>query len=98
MGEKWPTRRATESLREHEAPLFFRRVNVARIIHRLIALIPVVLLPGCGHTPSHLQSRPTWEMFPRASSPPPECPGQYRSVIEDAGGSFFLGCWGQKTD
>lgn len=70
-------------------------------IDRSIALILVTLLVGCGHTPSplhQLPSHPTWEMFPRASSPPAECPGQYRSVIEDSKGDSFLGCWGQKTD
>lgn len=73
-------------------------MSVARIIDPSIALILAILLPGCDHTPRTLPSRPTWEMFPRASSPPPNCPGQYRSVIEDANGDIFLGCWGQKTD
>jgi hypothetical protein len=71
-------------------------MNVARSIDRSIALIPLILLLGCDHAPSHLPSRPTWEMFPRASSPPPNCPGQYRSVIEDSNGAVFLGCWGNK--
>jgi len=71
-------------------------MNVARIIDRSIASILLILLLGCEHTPSHLPSHPTWEMFPRASSPPPSCPGQYRSVIADSNGDFFLGCWGNK--
>jgi hypothetical protein len=78
--------------------IFFVCVRVARIIGCSIAFFLLTLLPGCGHTPPHLASRPTWEMFPRASSPPPNCPGQYRMVIEDANGGFFLGCWGQKSD
>jgi hypothetical protein len=36
-------------------------------------------------------------MFPRASSPPPACPGQYRTTIEDYNGTIFLGCWGTKA-
>jgi hypothetical protein len=71
---------------------------VTRIIGRSIALVLAILALGCKHTPPHLPSRPTWEMFPRASSPPADCPGQYRSVIEDANGDSFLGCWGQKTN
>jgi hypothetical protein len=77
-------------------------MNVVRIIDRSIALILAFQLLGCAHTPSNtrspLQSRPTWEMYPRASSPPPTCPGQYRSVIASADGDLFLGCWGEKTD
>jgi hypothetical protein len=65
-----------------------------------VAMITGALASGCAHTPPsvHLPSRPTWEMFPRASSPPADCPGQYRSVIADSSGDVFLGCWGQKTD
>jgi hypothetical protein len=67
-----------------------------------VAALAGTLLLGCEHTPSkpppNLPSHPTWEMFPRASSPPADCPGQYRSVIEDVNGDAFLGCWGQKTD
>ena len=73
-------------------------MNNARIIDRSIGLLLLTLLLGCQHTPPQLPSRPAWEMFPRASSPPPACPGQYRSVIENASGDFFLGCWGKKTD
>jgi hypothetical protein len=62
-----------------------------------VVLLPLVLLAGCVHAPPpHLPSHPTWEMFPRASSPPANCPGQYRSVIENADGDVFLGCWGEK--
>ena len=60
----------------------------------LMVLLCAVALPGCQHAPPKLPSRPAWEMFPRASSPPPDCPGQYRTVLEDASGSIFLGCWG----
>ena len=80
--------------------MIFGCVSVPRVIDRSIALVFVTLLPGCEHTPpppSSLPSHPAWEMFPRASSPPPKCPGQYRSVIQDANGDIFLGCWGQKT-
>lgn len=69
------------------------------LIDRSIALNLMMLLVACEHTPpaAHsLPSHPTWEMFPRASSPPAECPGQYRSVIEDSKGDLFLGCWGTK--
>jgi len=80
--------------------VIFGCVSVARIIDRSIALVLLSLLTGCAHKPPppNLPSRPAWEMYPRASSPPPICPGQYRSVIQDANGDFFLGCWGKKTD
>jgi hypothetical protein len=72
-----------------------------RILAHSIMLIYAALL-GCQHAPPraapYLPSRPAGEMFPRASSPAPTCPAQYRSVIEDAGGDIFLGCWGQKAD
>ena len=72
------------------------------ILARAIVLIPAMLVLGCQHAPPHtapyLPSRPAGEMFPRASSPPATCPGQYRSVIDDAGGDIFLGCWGHKDD
>lgn len=70
-------------------------------IDRSMALMLMMLLVGCEHTlpaAHYLPSHPTWEMFPRASSPSAECPGQYRSVIQDSNGDLFLGCWGQKTD
>jgi len=75
-----------------------RGMRRPRLVAASAALTTVLL--GCEHTPQppDLPSRPTWEMFPRASSPPAECPGQYRTVIEDAHGDVFLGCWGQKTD
>jgi len=37
-------------------------------------------------------------MFPRASSPPPDCPGQYRMSMESYTGDVFMGCWGHKAD
>jgi hypothetical protein len=77
-------------------------MNLARGVDVSVALLLVTLLPGCAHTapdtPPLLPSHPTWEMFPRASSPPSTCPGQYRSVIQDANGDTFLGCWGQKPE
>jgi hypothetical protein len=60
-----------------------------------------VLLIACQHTAPrgpYLPSHPKEEMFPRASSPPPGCPGQYRISMENYGGAFFMGCWGQKVD
>jgi len=71
------------------------------MIKQSIALILVMLLLACQHAPPappYLPSRPIGEMFPRASSPPPSCPGQYRTVIEDANSDIFLGCWGHKAD
>jgi hypothetical protein len=38
------------------------------------------------------------EMYPRGSSPPSNCPGQYRTTIEDYNGGIFLGCWDSKTN
>jgi hypothetical protein len=59
-----------------------------------MASIGAMLLLACHHAPPYLPSHPISEMFPRASSPPPSCPGQYRSVLERADGDVFLGCWG----
>jgi hypothetical protein len=72
-------------------------MNMALIIARPLCLGVAMLLIGCEHAPPYLPSRPPGEMFPRASSPPPACPGQYRSTIEDFNGSIFLGCWGTKS-
>jgi hypothetical protein len=58
-------------------------------------------LLACEHTsppPPYLPSHPITEMFPRASSPPPSCPGQYRSLMESYAGDLFMGCWGQRAD
>jgi hypothetical protein len=74
------------------------RERRAAIIGRSMASILAMLLLGCQHAPPYLPSRPPGEMFPRASSPPPDCPGQYRAVIEDANGNVFLGCWGHKSE
>lgn len=74
---------------------FPREPNLALVMSLLTPLYPAALT---HLLPSSLPSHPAWEMFPRASTPPPNCPGQYRSVIEDAKGERFLGCWGQKTD
>jgi hypothetical protein len=77
--------------------------NAAAVLYGSIAWLAVILLSACSHAlpapaPSPLPAHPAWEMFPRASSPPPGCPGQYRSVLAQADGDTFLGCWGQKTD
>jgi hypothetical protein len=61
-------------------------------------VLGLMLLVACQDAPPYLQSHPSWEMFPRASSPPPNCPGQYRLTVENFNGDFFLGCWGTKTD
>jgi hypothetical protein len=69
-----------------------------RTIAGSLCLITAMLLIGCQHSQPYLPSRPPGEMFPRASSPPPDCPGQYRTIIEDVNGSIFLGSWGSRTD
>jgi hypothetical protein len=81
--------------------VFWGLMNVAAIVSRSIAVILAMLQLACHHTPPakpYLPSRAPGEMFPRASSPPPTCPGQYASVIADANGDIFLGCWGHKAD
>ena len=81
--------------------VFWGLMNVAGIVSRSIAVILAMLQLACHHTPlakPYLPSRPPGEMFPRASSPPPTCPSQYASVIADANGDIFLGCWGHKAD
>jgi hypothetical protein len=65
---------------------------------RSICIGLAMLLCACHHAPAYLPSRPITQMFPRASSPPPNCPGQYRASVENDNGSFFMGCWGGKTD
>jgi hypothetical protein len=72
-------------------------VNVALINGRAICIGLTTLLVACHHAPPHLPSRPMADLFPRGSSPPQDCPGQYRAALESAGGSFFMGCWGIKT-
>jgi hypothetical protein len=74
---------------------------MALIIGRSLSLGVAMLLGACQHPAPdkpYLPSRSPGEMFPRASSPPPACPGQYRTMIEDYNGPIFLGCWGSKTD
>jgi hypothetical protein len=73
------------------------RVRIALRIHHGFA----VLLVACQHAgppPPYLPSHPISEMFPRASSPPPTCPGQYRIAMESYTGDVFMGCWGNKAD
>jgi hypothetical protein len=65
---------------------------------RSFCLSLAVLLVACHHPPPYLPSRPPGEMFPRASSPPPTCPGQYRSTLQASNGDIFLGCWGSKAN
>jgi hypothetical protein len=73
-------------------------MSVAALVDRSIMLILAMALVACQPAKPYLPSRPAWEMFPRASSPPPNCPGQYRSVIQTASGDVFLGCWGHNAD
>src|ERR1700689_830538 len=56
------------------------------------------LLCACQSAPAYLPSHPTWEMFPRASSPPANFPGQYRTTVENSNGTFFVGFWGTRAD
>ena len=72
-------------------------MNVALITPRPLCFGLAMLLVACHHLP-YLPSRPMADMFPRGSSPPQDCPGQYRSTLERGGGSFFMGCWGIKTN
>jgi hypothetical protein len=73
-------------------------MNVAPTINRPIYLGLAVLLVACHHAPPYLPSRPLADMFPRGSSPPQDCPGQYRSTLESGSASFFMGCWGIKSN
>jgi hypothetical protein len=78
------------------------RLHAIHAMGRPLCFGFITLLTACQHSSPRaapfLPSHPPGEMFPRASSPPPDCPGQYRTTIEDAGGSIFLGCWGTRTD
>jgi hypothetical protein len=70
-------------------------------IHQSTCVGLAMLLLACQHAqppPAYLPSHQKEEMFPRASSPPPGCPGQYRISMESYSGDVFMGCWGQKTD
>jgi hypothetical protein len=71
-----------------------------RVAIRLALRLSLLSLAACQHqAPApYLPSHPAWEMYPRASSPPATCPGQYRTVIEDASGTIFLGCWGGEVN
>jgi hypothetical protein len=73
-------------------------MSMTRPIHHSILGFALLLVACHNDAPHHLPSRPTSELFPRGSSPPSSCPGQYRMVIQDAGGDIFMGCWGHKTD
>jgi hypothetical protein len=67
---------------------------------RLLCIGLAVLAAACEHAPDapYLPSHPAYEMFPRASSPPPDCPNQYRMTMENYNGSFFIGCWGGQNN
>jgi hypothetical protein len=73
-------------------------MNVALIVNRSICLGLAMMLIACRHAPPNLPSRPISDLFPRGSSPPQDCPGQYRSMLETTERSFFIGCWGLKTN
>ena len=73
-------------------------MNVALLNGRPICLALATLLVACYHATPYLPSRPTADLFPRGSSPPQDCPGQYRATLESPNGSFFMGCWGIKTN
>jgi hypothetical protein len=76
-------------------------MRMALRIHQSMYLYIAMLLIACQHAPPplpYLPSHPKEEMFPRASSPPPNCPGQYRISMESYSGDVFMGCWGHKTD
>jgi hypothetical protein len=85
-----PVRRVT--------PWKFMANDAIRVLRVFAEVLGLMLLVACQDAPPYLQSHPSWEMFPRASSPPPNCPGQYRLTVENFNGDFFLGCWGTKTD
>jgi hypothetical protein len=71
------------------------RFPIRNYIARVVCLsFPMQLVVACHGAPPYLPSHPVWEMFPRASSPPEDCPGQYRATVENSNGSFFMGCWG----
>jgi hypothetical protein len=71
---------------------------MARILSAVTMLMLLVTLLSCREARPYLAPHPISEMFPRASSPPPSCPGQYRSMVQDSGVTYFMGCWGQKQD
>jgi hypothetical protein len=76
-------------------------MRIALFLGRSLCISVATLLTACQHPPPekpYLPSHPPGEMFPRASSPPTECPGQYRTTIEDSNGAIFLGCWGSKAN
>jgi hypothetical protein len=75
-------------------------VRTALRIHQSAYLGFAMLLVACQHAPPppYLPGHPVAEMFPRASSPPSNCPGQYRMTMESHSGDIFMGCWGHKTD
>jgi hypothetical protein len=96
-------RQTAERLRTagRPGPPMALKTRCAARYHRWLLVSAVLLTLGCQHAPPPAQAlpnHPAWEMFPRASSPPGDCPGQYRSVIENVNGNIFLGCWGTRPD
>ena len=75
-------------------------MRMALRIHPSAYLGFAMLLLACQSSPPppYLPPHPISEMFPRASSPPAGCPGQYRMTMESYTGEVFMGCWGQKAD
>jgi hypothetical protein len=73
-------------------------MNVVFFINRSFCLGLAMMVGACHHAPPYLPSRPLADMFPRGSSPPQDCPGQYRATLETGDGSFFMGCWGIKAN
>jgi hypothetical protein len=69
----------------------WRHANFAALVTFISLAMQLVV--ACHSAPPYLPSHPLWEMFPRASSPPEDCPGQYRTTVENSNGSFFMGCW-----
>jgi hypothetical protein len=76
-------------------------MGMARRIRHSGYLGMAILLLACRHADAplpYLPSHPKEEMFPRASSPPSNCPGQYRASLESYDGDIFMGCWGSRVD
>jgi len=71
---------------------------MAPIISRFFLYVSQRLLIACEHPPPYLPSHPSWEMFPRASSPSSGLPRAVTALqLPTATGDIFLGCWGTNT-
>jgi hypothetical protein len=76
-------------------------MTVGEIIKRWSVLMLASTLLACRGAPPaqpNLPPHPAYEMFPRASSPPPTCPGQYRIELPSSETAYFMGCWGEKPN